>query len=224
MSCLIDVKSIAVLNNSCTHTVMLLKKRTLKRPDKLCFLPGTKLQWSSAITLVVCVWLFTAFWAAMPLIGWGEYDYEPLRTCCTLDISKGDRYCKCTLSSLCKTDKLPWVVYSSLEYIISRPSVYYSLNRNYVSYLVPMSIFNMGIQSFVVLSSYQAIAQKFKKTGNPKVSDVIKHNPTTWRIILALHVNSHLSHFVSRWNWQTGVTHWNFCNPGSWYFYKNVAL
>uniref|UniRef100_A0A673G102 RPE-retinal G protein-coupled receptor n=1 Tax=Sinocyclocheilus rhinocerous TaxID=307959 RepID=A0A673G102_9TELE len=68
----------------------------------------TKLQWSSAITLVIFIWLFTAFWAAMPLIGWGEYDYEPLRTCCTLDYSKGD--------------------------------------RNYVSYLIPMSIFNMEIQ------------------------------------------------------------------------------
>ncbi|XP_010765980.1 retinal G protein coupled receptor a [Notothenia coriiceps] len=90
----------------------------------------TKLQWSSAITLAVFVWLFTAFWAAMPLIGWGEYDYEPLRTCCTLDYTKGD--------------------------------------RNYVSYLIPMSIFNMAIQVFVVMSSYQAIAQKFKKTGNPR--------------------------------------------------------
>lgn len=56
------------------------------------FFSGTKLQWSSAITLAVFVWLFTAFWSAMPLIGWGEYDYEPLRTCCTLDYSKGDRY------------------------------------------------------------------------------------------------------------------------------------
>lgn len=56
------------------------------------FLSGTKLQWSSAITLAVFIWLFTAFWSAMPLIGWGEYDYEPLRTCCTLDYSKGDRY------------------------------------------------------------------------------------------------------------------------------------
>ncbi|XP_029305904.1 retinal G protein coupled receptor a [Cottoperca gobio] len=90
----------------------------------------TKLQWSSAITLAVFVWLFTAFWSAMPLIGWGEYDYEPLRTCCTLDYTKGD--------------------------------------RNYVSYLIPMSIFNMAIQVFVVMSSYQAIAQKFKKTGNNK--------------------------------------------------------
>ncbi|XP_016132314.1 retinal G protein coupled receptor a [Sinocyclocheilus grahami] len=90
----------------------------------------TKLQWSSAITLVIFIWLFTAFWAAMPLIGWGEYDYEPLRTCCTLDYSKGD--------------------------------------RNYVSYLIPMSIFNMGIQMFVVMSSYQSIDRKFKKTGQAK--------------------------------------------------------
>lgn len=90
----------------------------------------TKLQWSSAITLVLFTWLFTAFWAAMPLFGWGEYDYEPLRTCCTLDYSKGD--------------------------------------RNYVSYLIPMSIFNMGIQVFVVLSSYQSIDRKFKKTGQAK--------------------------------------------------------
>ncbi|KAK7140297.1 hypothetical protein R3I94_012796 [Phoxinus phoxinus] len=90
----------------------------------------TKLQWSSAITLVIFIWLFTAFWSAMPLIGWGEYDYEPLRTCCTLDYSKGD--------------------------------------RNYVSYLIPMSIFNMGIQVFVVLSSYQSIDRKFKKSGQAK--------------------------------------------------------
>lgn len=58
----------------------------------IVFFSGTKLQWSSAITLSIFIWLFTAFWSAMPLIGWGEYDYEPLRTCCTLDYSKGDRY------------------------------------------------------------------------------------------------------------------------------------
>ncbi|KAM9809162.1 retinal G protein coupled receptor a [Syngnathus typhle] len=90
----------------------------------------TKLQWSSAVTLVIFIWLFSAFWSAMPLIGWGEYDYEPLRTCCTLDYSKGD--------------------------------------RNYVSYLIPMTVFNMIVQVFVVMSSYQSIAQKFKKTGNTK--------------------------------------------------------
>ncbi|XP_035255329.1 RPE-retinal G protein-coupled receptor-like [Anguilla anguilla] len=51
----------------------------------------TRLQWSSSVSLVIFIWLFTAFWSAMPLIGWGEYDYEPLRTCCTLDYTKGDR-------------------------------------------------------------------------------------------------------------------------------------
>ncbi|KAM9803820.1 retinal G protein coupled receptor a [Neosynchiropus ocellatus] len=95
----------------------------------------TKLQWSSAITLAIFIWLFTAFWSAMPLIGWGVYDYEPLRTCCTLDYTKGD--------------------------------------RNYTSYLIPMAIFNMFIQVFVVMSSYQSIGEKFKKTGN------YKFNPNT---------------------------------------------
>ncbi|KAJ8014400.1 hypothetical protein DPEC_G00039830 [Dallia pectoralis] len=90
----------------------------------------TKLQWSSAIILAIFIWLFAAFWSAMPLIGWGEYDYEPLRTCCTLDYSKGD--------------------------------------RNYVSYLIPMAIFNMAVQTFVIMSSYRCIGQKFKKTGNPR--------------------------------------------------------
>lgn len=128
------------------------------------FSSGTKLQWSSAITLAVFVWLFTAFWSAMPLIGWGEYDYEPLRTCCTLDYSKGDRYC--THSSQCYQDK-----YRHLCILCClMPFVHLSPHRNYVSYLIPMSIFNMAIQVFVVMSSYQSIAQKFKKTGNPRVS------------------------------------------------------
>ncbi|XP_028845229.1 retinal G protein coupled receptor a [Denticeps clupeoides] len=90
----------------------------------------TKLQWSKAISLAVFIWLFTAFWAAMPLIGWGEYDYEPLRTCCTLDISKGD--------------------------------------RNYVSYLIPMAVCNLAIQLLVVMSCYQSISRKFKKTGQTR--------------------------------------------------------
>lgn len=42
-----------------------------------------------------------------------------------------------------------------------------------------MSIFNMAIQVFVVMSSYQSIAQKFKKTGNPRVSKKKLNPPTT---------------------------------------------
>jgi len=52
---------------------------------------GSKMQWSTAISMTVFAWLFAAFWSVMPLLGWGQYDYEPLRTCCTLDYSKGDR-------------------------------------------------------------------------------------------------------------------------------------
>ncbi|EHB07409.1 RPE-retinal G protein-coupled receptor [Heterocephalus glaber] len=51
----------------------------------------SQLAWSTAIRLVLFVWLSSAFWAALPLLGWGHYDYEPLGTCCTLDYSKRDR-------------------------------------------------------------------------------------------------------------------------------------
>lgn len=52
---------------------------------------GSQLAWDVAAVLVVFVWLSSAFWAALPLLGWGHYDYEPLGTCCTLDYSRRDR-------------------------------------------------------------------------------------------------------------------------------------
>ncbi|XP_026252841.1 RPE-retinal G protein-coupled receptor isoform X3 [Urocitellus parryii] len=51
----------------------------------------SQLAWNTAIPLVLFVWLSSTFWAALPLLGWGHYDYEPLGTCCTLDYSRGDR-------------------------------------------------------------------------------------------------------------------------------------
>nr|XP_025140648.1 RPE-retinal G protein-coupled receptor isoform X3 [Bubalus bubalis] len=51
----------------------------------------SRLDWNTAVSLVFFVWLSSAFWAALPLLGWGHYDYEPLGTCCTLDYSRGDR-------------------------------------------------------------------------------------------------------------------------------------
>ncbi|PKU36071.1 rpe-retinal g protein-coupled receptor [Limosa lapponica baueri] len=91
----------------------------------------SKLQWSTAISMMVFAWLFAAFWSVMPLLGWGEYDYEPLRTCCTLDYSKGD--------------------------------------RNYITFLFALSIFNFMIPGFIMLTAYQSIHQKFKKSGHYKV-------------------------------------------------------
>ncbi|XP_069316808.1 RPE-retinal G protein-coupled receptor isoform X3 [Eulemur rufifrons] len=51
----------------------------------------SQLSWSTAISLVLFVWLSSAFWAALPLLGWGHYNYEPLGTCCILDYSRRDR-------------------------------------------------------------------------------------------------------------------------------------
>lgn len=90
----------------------------------------TKLQWGTAISLVSFVWAFSAFWSVMPLLGWGQYDYEPLRTCCTLDYTKGD--------------------------------------KNFISYLFPMAFFEFVIPLFIMLTAYQSVEQKFKKTGQHK--------------------------------------------------------
>ncbi|XP_067828455.1 retinal G protein coupled receptor a [Heptranchias perlo] len=90
----------------------------------------SRLQWSSAIIAILFIWAFAGFWSAMPLLGWGEYDYEPLRTCCTLDYSKGD--------------------------------------RNFVSYFISVAFFEFVIPLFILLTSYQSCANKFKKTGQVK--------------------------------------------------------
>ncbi|XP_019411866.1 PREDICTED: RPE-retinal G protein-coupled receptor [Crocodylus porosus] len=86
-----------------------------------------QVHWSTSISLVIFVWLFSAFWSVMPLLGWGEYNYEPLRTCCTLDYSKGD--------------------------------------RNYVTFLFALAIFNFLIPGFIMLTAYQSVEHKFKRIG-----------------------------------------------------------
>uniref|UniRef100_UPI00398F1AA1 retinal G protein coupled receptor a n=1 Tax=Pristiophorus japonicus TaxID=55135 RepID=UPI00398F1AA1 len=90
----------------------------------------SRLHWSSTTIVIVLIWAFAGFWSAMPLLGWGKYDYEPLRTCCTLDYSKGD--------------------------------------RNFVSYIIPMAFFQFVIPLFILATSYQSCANKFKKTGQVK--------------------------------------------------------
>uniref|UniRef100_A0A3B3RNJ5 Retinal G protein coupled receptor b n=1 Tax=Paramormyrops kingsleyae TaxID=1676925 RepID=A0A3B3RNJ5_9TELE len=62
-----------------------------------------KLPWTTAVTVVVIIWLLAVFWSVLPLKGWGEYDFEPLKTCCTLDYSKGGWYAY----SLCPSVHLP---------------------------------------------------------------------------------------------------------------------
>lgn len=50
-----------------------------------------KLFWSTTLTMCSLIWILSIFWAAIPLMGWGVFDFEPMRTCCTLDYTKGDR-------------------------------------------------------------------------------------------------------------------------------------
>ncbi|XP_039199277.1 RPE-retinal G protein-coupled receptor isoform X1 [Crotalus tigris] len=89
-----------------------------------------KLQWNSVFFMGLFAWCFAGFWSAMPLLGWGAYDYEPLRTCCTLDYTKGD--------------------------------------RNYITFLIPLVLFNFVIPIFIILMSYQSIDSKFRKTAQLK--------------------------------------------------------
>ncbi|XP_034290644.1 RPE-retinal G protein-coupled receptor [Pantherophis guttatus] len=89
-----------------------------------------KLQWNSVFSMGLFAWCFAGFWSAMPLLGWGAYDYEPLRTCCTLDYTKGD--------------------------------------RNYITFLIPLVLFNFVTPIFIILMSYQSIDNKFRKTGQLK--------------------------------------------------------
>lgn len=46
---------------------------------------GTWLKRHHAFLCLVFVWLYAAFWATMPLMGWGNYAPEPFGTSCTLD-------------------------------------------------------------------------------------------------------------------------------------------
>ncbi|XP_061434088.1 RPE-retinal G protein-coupled receptor [Lethenteron reissneri] len=85
-------------------------------------------RWSTAVFLCAWTWLSSAFWAAMPLLGWGRYDYEPLHSCCTLDYTQAD--------------------------------------GNFISFVLPMAFFNFVVPVFIMVTSYNAVERKFKRTGH----------------------------------------------------------
>ena len=41
--------------------------------------------------MAVVIWGLSIFWAALPMYGYGVYDFEPMKVCCTLDYTKNDR-------------------------------------------------------------------------------------------------------------------------------------
>ncbi|XP_062857301.1 opsin-5 [Trichomycterus rosablanca] len=53
---------------------------------KICHLRyGTWVKRHHAMLSMLLVWLYAAFWASMPLVGWGSYAPEPFGTSCTLN-------------------------------------------------------------------------------------------------------------------------------------------
>ncbi|XP_043962889.1 opsin-5 isoform X2 [Gambusia affinis] len=59
---------------------------SLDRYLKICHLRyGTWLKRQHSFICLVFVWVYAAFWATMPLVGWGHYAPEPFGTSCTLD-------------------------------------------------------------------------------------------------------------------------------------------
>ncbi|XP_077602580.1 RPE-retinal G protein-coupled receptor [Crocuta crocuta] len=85
------VLSLALADSGISLNALVAATSSLLRLTEAGVHPRSQLAWNTAISLVICVWLSSAFWAALPLLGWGHYDYEPLGTCCTLDYSRGDR-------------------------------------------------------------------------------------------------------------------------------------
>lgn len=99
----------------------------------------------------------------------------------------------------------------SLGVVYTEPFVNFSLHRNYVSFLIPMAIFNMAIQVFVVMSSYQSIAQKFKKTGNPRVSKKKQKSEVQsdgTKYMLQVGVAIFCFHIKTKTDWLWDSRHW----------------
>jgi len=59
-----------------------------------------KFFWSTAIFMCAVIWGLSIFWAALPLYGYGVYDFEPMKVCCTLDYTKNDSNYSNYLTSL----------------------------------------------------------------------------------------------------------------------------
>uniref|UniRef100_W5KS89 Opsin-5 n=1 Tax=Astyanax mexicanus TaxID=7994 RepID=W5KS89_ASTMX len=59
---------------------------SFERYLKICHLRyGTWIKRHHAMLSLLFIWLYAAFWATMPLVGWGSYAPEPFGTSCTLN-------------------------------------------------------------------------------------------------------------------------------------------
>lgn len=130
--------------SSCVHTV------------------GQKLFWSTTLTMSAIIWCLSIFWAAVPLMGWGVYDFEPMRTCCTLDYTRGDRCGQYTF-------KWVWRAAPSLKcwLNLSFCSVH---NRDYMTFMLTLVLLYLMFPALTMLSCYSSINKHFKKVHHHRVN------------------------------------------------------
>ncbi|CAH7354422.1 Rgr [Phodopus roborovskii] len=157
-----------------------------------------QLTWNTAIPLVLFVWLSSAFWASLPLMGWGHYDYEPLGTCCTLDYSRGDRNFISYLFTMAFFNFLAPLFITLTSYRLME----HKLSRRghlQVNTTLPGRMLMLGWGPYAVLYLYAAIADV--NFISPKLQMVpaliAKAMPTINAINYALH-----SEMVYRGIWQ----------------------
>ena len=117
------------------------------------------------------IWILSIFWAAVPLMGWGVYDFEPMRTCCTLDYTRGDR---CSHSLLFSS---PSVFFFHLNQFstwcwrtvtLSRDA--FLFNRDYVTYMLTLVALYLTFPAITMFSCYDSIHKHFKKIHHHRVN------------------------------------------------------
>ncbi|XP_028643873.1 RPE-retinal G protein-coupled receptor isoform X4 [Grammomys surdaster] len=159
---------------------------------------GRQLAWDTAIPLVLFVWLSSAFWASLPLMGWGHYDYEPVGTCCTLDYSRGDRNFISFLFTMAFFNFLVplFITHTSYRFMEQKFSRSGHLQVNTT---LPGRMLLLGWGPYALLYLYAAIADV--SFISPKLQMVpaliAKTMPTVNAINYALH-----SEMVCRGTWQ----------------------
>ncbi|XP_063076938.1 RPE-retinal G protein-coupled receptor-like [Engraulis encrasicolus] len=128
--------------------------------------------WATSGTMCVGVWVASIFWAALPLpsFGWGEYDFEPMRTCCCLDYTEGDwKYASYMLTIAFVYLLVPWgVMRSSYDSIYAYFKKTHSFKFNT---FIPEATLFATWGPYLVLLLYSCVADA--KTVSPQFRMVL---------------------------------------------------
>lgn len=137
-----------------------------------------KLFWSTSLTMSSIIWILSICWAAVPLTGWGDYDFEPMRTCCTLDYTKGDRNYityMCTITVL----YLLFPVYAIVSNYSAIQQYFKKIHQQKFNTSIPLRVLLMCWGPYVAMCMYACVENV--KVVSPKLRMVLpvlaKTNP-----------------------------------------------